>query len=448
MSHKSLKNGQTHIGVIGLGVMGRGLAENFSRHGCNVAAFEPLRATGGGANEDCQTLMELVERLPSPRVILLMVTAGEPVDRLLEALEPLLAEGDLVIDGGNSHFRDSMRRAESLKKQGLSFMDAGISGGAAGARDGVSLMAGGTEDAFKRAEPLFKNIAAKGDGEGDGEADGALCYGHMGPAGAGHFVKMVHNGIEYALMQAISEAAYLLERLGGLSHAEMGGLFSTWSRGDLSSYLVEITAKILKTLDTETNRPLLEVIGDKADQKGTGQWAAAAALDLGVPAPTIAEAVFARSLSARERQPSERSAAPKDLPPEDVEKALLAAMNASFDQGFQILDAAARAYDWPFEREKIAGVWRGGCIVRAKLLVGPPFTEAMTACEPGLRRTVAAAVGAACPVPALSSVLAYWDAYGSGRLWTNMIQAQRDYFGAHGYRRVDKDGVFHTDWRK
>ena len=429
------------MGLIGLGVMGRGLADNLTGHGHEVATHEPLAANGG-------TLEDLVAGLTTPRRILIMVKAGEPVDLQIKALAPLLEAGDMIIDGGNSHYRDSMNRARDLAAKGVLFIDAGISGGEAGARDGVSLMAGGPEDALTRAESIFTDISA---------ADG---YGHVGSSGAGHFVKMVHNGIEYALMQVIAEATHLLRHLGGHSYPEMQDVFTQWNQGDLSSYLVEITAHILATTDGETDQPLLEVIHDRAGQKGTGQWAAAAALELGVPAPTIAEAVFARSLSAQEqRLPHAPRPTDGAVTAQDLEKAVLAAMICAYAQGFEILCHGAAANGWPLKPTQISRIWQNGSIVRARplewigdeggnLLGQAKFAETLERTDGGLRQVVSAAALNAVPVPALSSALAYVDALRSERLWTNMIQAQRDYFGGHTYERTDKPGTFHTEWRK
>ncbi len=440
MQATSQATSRADVGLIGLGVMGRNLALNLRDHGYAVAAFEPLRGTAAD-------LEEIVAGLVPPRRVLLMVKAGAPVEGQIEALARMLEPGDIVIDGGNSHFRDTERRAAELAEKGLHLLGAGISGGTEGARSGASIMVGGPGEAFARAESLLRDIAAV--------ADGASCCARLGPGGAGHFVKMVHNGIEYALMQAISEAYCLLRRLGGLSPGEMSGLFAAWNRGDLASYLIEITAAILAETDGDSDRPLLDVVVDSAGEKGTGRWMAATALELGVPAPTIIAAVAARALSARR---DERAALEAAFGPRagaaledraalagDLEDALLATSIAAFAQGFAVLDAAP----WPLDRTVIARLWRGGCIIRARLLewiaearagpllVDPRIAEALAAAEDGWRRTVALAAGNGVAAPAMASALAWFDGLRQGRGGAEMIQAQRHRFGGHDLARTE-----------
>ena len=465
------------FGIVGLGVMGRNLALNLAGQGTTVALTDPwpdalgdFKATTRPLHDDLRAaddLSQLVSMLARPRSILLMVKAGEPVDRQIDELAPLLDRGDLVIDGGNSHYRDSERRAAALAARGLLFLAAGISGGAAGARDGASIMVGGARDGFLRVERLLDGLAAKVDGE--------PCCAYFGPGGAGHFVKMVHNGIEYADMQLIGEAFLILQDLLGLDYREMSDVFSEWNRGELESYLIEITARILATDDRESGRPLVEMILDRAGQKGTGQWTSVAALELGVPAPTIAAAVAARALSALKDQrvvAATRLSGPRQAGPAgdvtsfvaDLGRALLAARICAYAQGFAILRAGAEAFDWPLDLRAVARIWRGGCIIRAALLapigeaygadpglrtllLAPALRDTLARCQGTWRGVVARAVEAGLPVPAMSSALGYYDALRRPQLWANLTQAQRDYFGAHGYERTDRPGTFHGDWQ-
>jgi 6-phosphogluconate dehydrogenase len=464
---------KAEIGVIGLAVMGRNLALNIADHGHRLAVYNrsPERTDAFVASEaarprpihGCATLEALVSALARPRAVLLMVKAGAPVDAQIEALAPLLAPGDLVIDGGNSHHADTARRAEALAARGLLHLGLGISGGEAGARHGPALMAGGDAAGFARVERLLTDIAAK--------VDGAPCCALLGPGGAGHYVKMVHNGIEYAVMQLIAEAYVLMRDLVGLDYAAMQAAVATWAEGALDSYLVEITADILGTRDTESGRPLVEVIADRAGHKGTGRWAGETALALGVAAPTIIAAYLARCLSADEAARAEaraRLAGPAPAPAgdaaflDDLERALAAAVIVAYGEGFALLTGGSAAFAWDLDLATVARIWRGGCIIRARVLddiaaaygrtpprllaAAPAFRETMQHAVPAWRRVVAAAVRAGVPVPALSAALALYDGYRSERLWTALVQAQRDRFGAHGYERIDRAGSFHGGW--
>ncbi len=467
---------QAEIGLVGLAVMGQNLALNIADHGYRIAVFNRTTATthsfvGSEAAKGrpvlaCETPDELVANLKRPRSIILMVKAGEPVDQQISALSPLLQEGDILIDGGNSHFRDTIRRDRELADKGLQFIGTGISGGEEGARNGPSIMPGGSEAAYDRVGGIFEAIAAQVDGE--------PCCTHIGADGAGHFVKTIHNGIEYADMQMIAEVYFIMKSLLGISHAEMADVFSAWNQGDLDSYLIEITADILGQTDEETGRPMLEVILDRAGQKGTGQWSTAAALELGIAAPTIAEAVFARNISAIKE---ERVAAAEVLkgPAETaftgdkasivdaLRDALLASKICAYAQGFAVMQAAKEEFGWSTDLGRVSMIWRGGCIIRARflnrikeaydrdpdlknLLLDPYFKDFVERGQTAWRRIVAMAAERGIPVPALSSALSYYDAYRTGRVWADMIQAQRDYFGAHTFERVDKPGAFHRGW--
>jgi 6-phosphogluconate dehydrogenase len=466
------------IGVVGLGVMGRSLALNIAGRGFRVVAFDRDPSQGerltaaaarpefGGRVAPATDLAGLVAALKRPRAVLLMVPAGAPVDEGLSALAALLAPDDAVVDGGNSHYRDTIRRAQALADRGLLFVGLGVSGGEAGALAGPSLMAGGPRAAFQRVEPMLAAIAAR--------AGGRVCLAWLGENGAGHFVKTVHNGIEYADMQAIAEI-YGLMRAAGLDSAAMAAAFAGWNQGELESYLVEITADILMRRDAETGGPMVELIQDRAQQKGTGQWASVAALELGVPAPAIAEAVFARTLSARKEerlaaaQALGAAATPIAAAPDgflaDLHDAFLAARLASYAQGLALIDAARHEHGWQTDLSTIGTIWQGGCIIRARLLDGiraaygrdPGLANLLMADEirprlvaaiPGLRRSVALAVTHGVPVPLLASALAYIEGYRTGRLPANLIQAQRDYFGAHTFERTDRPGSFHLDWAR
>ena len=465
---------QSDIGIVGLGVMGENLALNFERNGFAVSGFDldpgkresfTLRTRGKRA-QAAGSLAGLVAGLQAPRRILLMVPAGSSVDAVLADLRPLLAAGDVVIDGGNTRFTDTQRRMLELEGSGILYVGAGVSGGEEGALRGPALMPGGDARAWPVLKPMLQSIAATAD-------DGQPCCEWVGPGGAGHFVKMVHNGIEYADMQMICEAFWVMQELLGMSPADMSRVFAQWNRGELGSYLIGITAEILARTDAETGQPLVDLILDTAEQKGTGKWASQAALDLGVNAPTIADAVFARTLSAAKQ---ERVAAAAVLRgpalqytgepagfARKIRRALLAAKICSYAQGFQLLRAADREYSWKLPFGTIASIWRAGCIIRARLLedirgaygrnpelanllVDAHFAKVMAECQQDLRDVVATAAQHGVAVPAFMSALAYYDAYRSSRLPANLLQAQRDYFGAHTYQRVDRAGKFHTRW--
>ena len=479
------------IGVIGLAVMGENLVLNMASRGFTVAvynrttskvdAFLAARAAGKSIL-GAWSPEELVSRLATPRRVMLMVQAGRAVDRVIETLVPLLAPGDVLVDGGNSNYQDTTRRTQELRNSGILYVGTGVSGGEEGALLGPSIMPGGNAGAWPVLEPIFKAIAAK-------VGDGTPCCEWIGPDGAGHYVKMVHNGIEYGDMQMIAEAYALLRDVGGIEPAAMSGIFADWNEGELSSYLVEITAGILAHVDDETGRPLVDVILDAAGQKGTGKWTGIDSLMLGAPVTAITEAVFARALSALkdERVAASRvlagtrpsatadrptAAAVDDEPgldsasfAEDVRRALYASKICSYAQGFQLLSMASAEYGWRLDFGAIALMWRGGCIIRAafldrieaawdetpdlaNLLLAPYFRDAIADAQTAWRRVVATAVTRGVPVPAFSSALAWYDGYRSERLPANLIQAQRDYFGAHTYERIDRPRgeFFHTDW--
>ena len=449
------------MGLIGLGVMGRNLAFNLADHGvhvvgCDPAASSDLLPQGQVVGDE----VTLVGVLTSPRVILMLIPAGAAVDQQVQNLLPLLHPGDVVVDGGNSHYADTVRRAAVMAERGITFMGMGISGGAEGARHGPAMMA---DTAMPILENMLGPVAAK--------FNGTACFGSFGGAGAGHFVKMIHNGIEYADMQLIAEAVYVLRHGAGLSLPAIGDLFDQWNSGPLASYLMEITAKILHT--AENRMPLLDLIVDAAGQKGTGFWAVTAAMELGVPVPTLSAAVDARNLSAQRdlrsavlacgRGPYPPPDAIQGITPHHVRDALLAGKVCAYAQGFSVL-AAARRSKWPnMDLGLAAGVWRGGCIIRSQLLgdikdaltaqpdlpslvLVPSFAGLLAQSDRAVRTVVGAAVTAGLPVPALASVIAYADGLHRPRLWADVIQAQRDYFGAHGFLRLDRDGVQHGPW--
>jgi 6-phosphogluconate dehydrogenase len=465
------------IGLIGLAVMGENLILNMESKGFTVACYnrtvskvdEFLAGRGQGKKIiGCHSIEELCDALTRPRKVMLMIKAGQPVDDFIEILLPHLDEGDIVIDGGNSFFGDTIRRTRTLEEKGLRYIGTGVSGGEEGALLGPSIMPGGSPAAWPYVKPIFQAIAAK-------VADGTPCCDWVGSDGAGHYVKMVHNGIEYGDMQMIAEAYFLMERLLGMAPAELHAVFETWNKGELNSYLIGITSDILAHVDEETGRPMVDVILDTAGQKGTGKWTSQSALDMGTPAPTVAEAVFARFMSAIKE---ERVAAGKILngpPPafsgdrkafiEDVRQALYASKICSYAQGFQLIKMGAEEYHWHLNYGGLALLWREGCIIRAQflerikeafdetpdlanLLLAPYFRQAIDRSQAAWRRVVAAAVVNGIPVPAFGSALAYYDSYRSGRLPANMLQAQRDYFGAHTYERVDRPRgqFFHTNW--
>ena len=458
------------LGLIGVGTMGAGLARNLSRAGFTAAVYDqdPARSRALAAQvKDARAAADiagLVAQLKRPRAVLLMVNAGKPVDQVLDALAPLLARGDIVIDGGNSHYRDTQRRVASLAARGIDLLGIGISGGEEGARLGASIMAGGDRAAFDRVAPMLTAIAAR--------ADGDPCLGWFGENGAGHFVKMVHNGIEYAVMQLIAETWMAMRRVAGLSNAVCARRFATLAKGAMGSYLIEITAELLALKDGASGKALVDMIRDNAGQKGTGQWAAQMALELGVPAPTLAEAVFARAISGfsgRGLALGRTFVAPRGakFPGSGplLGPALDAATIAAYAQGFALIEAAAKAEGWQCAAADVARVWRAGCILRAKSLepmraalrAGPAVpdmlqTEAfrlrVSKGLVALRFAAISAVNYGFPAPCLASALAWYDALETPRLWTALVQAQRDRFGQHGFERVDKPGRFHLDGSK
>jgi 6-phosphogluconate dehydrogenase len=464
---------KAQIGVTGLAVMGRNLARNFARHGHAVALHnrtysrtKELVAEFGseGTFLPSETAEDFVQSLERPRRVVIMVKAGKPTDDVIEEFAPLLEPGDMLIDAGNAHFQDTRRREAALKDRGLHFVGTGVSGGEEGALHGPSIMPGGSAESYESLGPLLEDISAKVDGE--------PCCVHVGPDGAGHFVKMVHNGIEYADMQLIAEAYDLLRQVGGHAPGEIADIFSGWNSGRLGSYLIEITAEVLRQNDPESGKPLVDVILDQAEQKGTGRWTVQSALDLGVPVSGIAESVFARALSgdAVTRKaaaglpgPSATAGAGGDDLQADVEQALFASKIVAYAQGFQQIQAASQEYGWAIDPGAMAKIWRAGCIIRAKfleyiraaydkspdlptLLVDDYFQDAVSGAQQAWRRVVALAAQQGIPSPGFASALAYYDGLRAQRLPAALIQGQRDFFGAHTYRRVDKDGAFHLLW--
>jgi 6-phosphogluconate dehydrogenase len=466
---------QYDIGLVGLAVMGENLASNIAGKGFRVAVYNRtkdkvdafLRKTSNLPVGGACSISELAGMLSTPRKIILMVKAGDPVDAMIEELIPHLAPGDIIIDGGNSLFHDTHRRYATLLSRGIRFIGMGISGGEEGALKGPSIMPGGDREAYSEIAPIFTRIAAQ-------VADGPCCA-FVGPGGAGHYVKMVHNGIEYGDMQLISEAYYILKNVLGLSAEELHEIFSEWNQGVLDSYLIEITADIFSKYDTDTKTPLVEMILDKAGQKGTGKWTSQSALDLGIPTPTITEAVFARCISAYKDErvkasqvlsgPHQSFSGDKKDFIEAIRDALYASKICSYAQGFALMRAASQEYHWQLNFGEIALLWRGGCIIRARflerirdayvrnhelsnLLVDPYFSDALASVQNNWRLVVRTCADLGVPIPAFSASLAYYDSYRQAVLPANLIQAQRDYFGAHTYERIDRPGVFHTEWMK
>ncbi|NJC22526.1 6-phosphogluconate dehydrogenase [Arthrobacter pigmenti] len=461
------------IGVTGLAVMGANLARNLARNGYTVALHnrsvektDALLDKHGDEGDfvRTETLQELVDSLEKPRRVLIMVKAGAPVDSVIDQLEPLLEPGDIVIDAGNSHYEDTRRREAALAKKDLHFVGVGVSGGEEGALLGPSIMPGGSRESYDSLGPMLEKISAKYNGE--------PCCRWVGTDGAGHFVKMVHNGIEYADMQVIGEAYDVLRTAAGIEPAEQAKIFTDWNTGTLSSFLIEITAEVLAHTDARTGKPFVDVVVDSAGQKGTGRWTVVSALELGSPTSGIAESVFARGLSSQRGQ---RELAQEilqghegsvDLPEdfvEDVRLALYASKLVSYAQGIDMLTAAAGEYGWELKLDEIASLWRAGCIIRAELLddimkayaaeekpanllLAPAFAESIAGAVPAWRRVVAAAVQLGIPVPVFSSSLAYYDGLRRKRLPAALTQGLRDLFGAHTYNRVDADGTFHTLW--
>jgi 6-phosphogluconate dehydrogenase len=470
----TVADAKSRIGVTGLAVMGANLARNIARRGTPVAVHnrttartrEFMEAYGDeGAFTAAESVEDFVAALERPRRIIVMVKAGAPVDGVIEELSPLLDEGDIIIDAGNSHFPDTKRRTDACTERGLRFMGVGVSGGEEGALLGPSIMPGGDPSAYAEVEDIFTGIAAV--------VDGTPCCVHVGPDGAGHYVKMVHNGIEYADIQLIAEAYDLLTHVAGLDAPAIAKIFEEWNSGDLESFLIEITAKVLAKTDDRTGGPLVDVILDQAEQKGTGRWTAIDALDLGVPLTGITEAVFARTLSSLS---AERKAAAGTLAGpvpgagedrtdlvDDIRQALYASKVVAYAQGFAQMRAASKVNDWDLDLGAMATIWRGGCIIRAQflnrirdayaehgdlenLLMVPYFTEAVANAQDAWRRVVATATQQGVAIPAFASSLSYYDGYRRERGPANLIQGLRDYFGAHTYRRVDAEGSFHTRW--
>jgi 6-phosphogluconate dehydrogenase len=466
---------QAAIGVIGLAVMGRNLARNLARHGHVVAVYnrtyartQDMMAEHGDEGEFVpnEQLADFVASLERPRRVVIMVQAGPGTDAVIDEVAPLVEPGDVIIDCGNAHFADTRRREAALREQGIHFVGCGVSGGEEGALHGPSIMPGGSKESYESLGPLLEDIAA--------QVDGTPCCTHVGSDGAGHFVKMVHNGIEYADMQLIAEAYDLLRKGLALEPADLAGIFQEWNSGDLESFLIEISAEVLGHTDAKTGRPFVDIVLDRAEQKGTGRWTVQSALDLGVPVTGIAEATFARALSAHPEQrdraketlPGPASAAPvtdRDGFIEDVRKALYASKVVAYAQGFDQIAAARKEFGWDIDLGAMATIWRGGCIIRARflnrireayandpelpsLLLDPYFVNAVAEGQEAWRRVVVHAAQAGIPTPAFSSSLAYYDGLRAQRLPAALIQGLRDLFGAHTYRRVDTEGTFHTMW--
>jgi 6-phosphogluconate dehydrogenase len=458
-----------------MAVMGSNLARNFARNGFKVAIHN--RSVGKtetvmdnyaseGEFYPSESMADFVASLQKPRVAIIMVKAGGPTDAVIDELASLMEEGDIIVDAGNALFGDTRRREAALREKGLHFVGSGVSGGEEGALNGPSIMPGGTKESYDRLGPMFEKISA--------HVDGVPCCTHVGADGAGHFVKMVHNGIEYADMQVISEAYDMMSKALGMGASEIGDVFAEWNKGDLESFLIEITAEVLHHTDQTSGKPFVDVILDQAAQKGTGAWTVQTALDLGVPVTGIAEATFARSTSGstpqreaargvlKGEEQSLEIADPKQFI-DDLQKALYAAKLVSYSQGFDEIAAGAKEYGWDIDLGAMARIWRGGCIIRARflnriteayernanlplLLADEYFTSEIAKCIPAWRRIVAFAAASGYPVPVFSSTLSYYDAVRSERLPAALVQAQRDYFGAHTYKRVDTEGTFHVEW--
>jgi 6-phosphogluconate dehydrogenase len=470
---------QSQFGMIGLAVMGENLALNVEDHGFSVAVWNReaekvdlfLKKNPGKKLTGTRTLAEFVQALERPRRIMMLIKAGAPVDETIDKLLPLVEPGDILIDGGNSFFKDTQARTSRLEAKGIHFVGSGVSGGEEGARFGPSLMPGGSDESWQALRPIFEAIAAK--------SDSGPCVTHVGPDGAGHFVKMVHNGIEYGDMQLIAEAYEMLRKVLGAGADELAAIFEEWNHGPLESFLIEITAHIFRVKDPQGNGPLLDKVLDKAGQKGTGKWTAQVALDLAVPIPTIAAAIDARVLSSMKDERIHASgvlqgpaagSAPTDRKQfiQDVHDALYASKICSYAQGMALIEAGSREWNWNINMREMARIWKAGCIIRAKfldsimlayernpslpnLLLDPEFATAITSSQPAWRRAVTAAQSAGIAIPAMSASLAYFDAYRSANLPQNLTQAQRDYFGSHTYQRNDQgsDSPFvHTDWAK
>ena len=465
------------FGVVGLAVMGKNLALNVESRGYSVAVFNRtyqktedfLNNEAKGKNfVGAKTIEEFVDSLEKPRKIMLMVQAGPATDATIASLKPLLDEGDILIDGGNTYFNDTIRRNAELDESGIHFIGTGVSGGEEGALKGPSIMPGGQKEAYEKVAPIFEAISAKVDNE--------PCVTYIGPDGAGHYVKMVHNGIEYGDMQLICEAYFIMKHVLGFGADELHEVFAEWNKGELDSYLIEITADIFKKKDDETGKPLVDVILDTAGQKGTGKWTSQSSLDLGVPLPVITESVFARFISAMKEERVKASKVlngptaqtkpyegDKDELVEAIRKALYMSKIISYAQGFAQMRAASEENNWNLNYGDLAMIWRGGCIIRAQflqkikeaydrdpqlanLLLDPYFKEIVESYQDSLRKVITIAMERGIPVPGFASAIAYYDSYRTETLPANLLQAQRDYFGAHTYQRIDKEGVFHTEW--
>ena len=485
----------SEIGLIGLAVMGQNLALNIADHGFAISVYNRTTSkteaflaenpdTPGGLL-GCHTLEEFVKSLRRPRKVVIMVQAGQATDAVINSLLPLLETGDILIDGGNAKWTDTIRREKALSAQGFRFVGSGVSGGEEGARFGPSLMPGGDPESWQELKPVWEAIAAKVDADNGKPLEGAEpgkpieggvpCSAYIGPNGAGHYVKMVHNGIEYGDMQMICEAYDLMQSLLGMTPPEIGRVFAQWNEGLLDSFLVEITADILQQADPITGKPFVDVVLDTAGQKGTGKWTSVNALDMGVPAPTVAEAVFARCLSAVKEErvaastilngPRDSFGGNKEALVEAIHDALYCSKICSYAQGFQLMREAQNEYDWKLNFGEIAQIWRGGCIIRAaflqkiteayardselaNLLLDPYFTDALHSAQDNWRTVVGSAVKHGVPIPTFASALAYFDSYRTARLPQNLLQAQRDYFGAHTYERTDeaRGQHYHIDW--
>ncbi|MGI5351064.1 NADP-dependent phosphogluconate dehydrogenase [Streptomyces sp. CA-250714] len=472
------------IGVTGLAVMGRNLARNFARNGYTVALHNRTEARTRELVEQfgdegdfvpAGTAREFVAALKKPRCLVVMVKAGGPTDAVIEEFAELIEPGDVIVDGGNAHFEDTRRREAALRERGIHFVGTGISGGEEGALLGPSIMPGGSAESYRALGPLLERIAARA-------PDGAPCTAHMGPDGAGHFVKMVHNGIEYADMQLIAEAYDLLRNVTGLAPAEIADVFRSWNEGRLDSYLIEITAQVLTHTDADTGRPFVDIVADRAEQKGTGRWTVQTALDLGVPVPGIAQAVFARSQSGHTQLREAAASLPGPYASEgsgarqarlseaelarfaeQVEQSLYASKVISYAQGWDMIRAGSAEYGWDIDLSSVAAIWRAGCIIRAAfldriraafaerpglptLLADPEFARELGEAQSPWRDTVATAARHGVPVPGMSGALAYYDGLRADRLPAALTQSQRDYFGAHTYQRTDREGTFHTRW--
>ncbi len=470
-----MANGQCVLGMVGLGVMGRNLLLNLADHGYTVAGYDKeaaqVRALSAEAQgrpiQAAERLKDFMDSLRRPRTVMMLVPAGVAVDAVLQMLQPYLEPGDLVIDGGNSHYSDTDVRAAALSEKGIAFLGIGISGGEQGAREGACFMAGGPATAYAKVQAMFEATAAKVGGE--------ACAAYLGPGAVGHYVKMVHNGIEYGLLQAIAETYDVMKRGLGLSDDELSGIYRRWNEGELNAYLVETTACIFQVSDVQTGKRLVDVILDESRQKGTGKWTVPEALDLQVPTPTIDAAVMMRDLSMfkderemasqRLKGPAKPFQVEAGTVVEHLRAALYVSMIAAYAQGLAMLHVASQTYNYGLDLGKVARIWRGGCIIRAallekirtayqrqanlpNLLLDLPFGQEVMERQDSLRTVTCLAAQMGLPVPALMAALGYWDSYRSAWMPANLIQAQRDYFGAHSYERVDQPGTFHTDWGK